>query len=51
MPRARDLPVYEIAAYYERFLDALQADRPGDSQHQVARAKLLSRINARSESP
>ena len=49
MPRARDWPAYEIAGYYERFLDALQADRPGDWQHQAARTKLISRIDARSE--
>lgn len=51
MPRARDWPAYEIAAYYERFLDALQAGRPGDLRHQAVRAKLISRIDARSEFP
>ncbi len=51
MPRARDWPAYEIAGYYERFLDALQADRPGDWRHQAARTKLISRIDARSEFP
>lgn len=51
MPRARDWPAYKIAGYCARFLDALQADRPGDLQHRAARAKLISQINARSEFP
>jgi hypothetical protein len=46
MPRARDWPPYQIAAYYSRFLDGLQADRPGDPQHEAARAKLIARITA-----
>jgi hypothetical protein len=44
MPRARDLPPREIAAYYERFLDALRADRPRDARREAARAKLIGRI-------
>ena len=46
MPRARDWPPYEIAAYYSRFLDALQADPQGDPRRDAARAKLVGRISA-----
>jgi hypothetical protein len=51
MPRARDWPQYEIAAYYGRFLDALHADHPADARRDAARAKLISRISARAEIP
>jgi len=51
MPRARDLPPYEIAAYYSRFLDVLQADLPDDPRRAAARAKLIARINALAEMP
>jgi hypothetical protein len=51
MPRARNWPPYEIAAYYSRFLDALRADRPGDTQREVARVKLIGRITALPEIP
>jgi hypothetical protein len=37
MPHARDWPPYQIAAYYSRFLDALQADVPGDPRRAAAR--------------
>ncbi len=46
MPKARDLPRYEIAAYYERFLDALREVRPGDPRRAAARTKLIARIKA-----
>jgi hypothetical protein len=51
MPRARDWPPYEIAAYYSRFLDALQADRPADPRREAASAKLIGRITALPEIP
>jgi hypothetical protein len=46
MPRARDWPPYEIAAYYDRFLDALHADHRADPRRDTARAKLIGRITA-----
>jgi hypothetical protein len=46
MPRARDLPAYEIAAYYARFLDALQVDSSPDPRRAVARATLVGRVTA-----
>jgi hypothetical protein len=51
MPRARHWPPYEIAAYYDRFLDALHGDGPADPRSESARAKLLGRIAARIEIP
>lgn len=51
MPHARDWPPYEIAAYYARFLDALQADPSADPRHEAARAKLIGRIAALPEMP
>lgn len=46
MPKARDLPRYELAAYYERFVDALRGVRPGEPRQAAARAKLIARIKA-----
>jgi hypothetical protein len=46
MPRARDWPPSEIAAYYARFLDALQSGPQDDRMRAAARAKLIARINA-----
>ena len=46
MPHARDWPPYQIAAYYSRFLDALQADLPGDPRRAAARTKLIERVIA-----
>jgi hypothetical protein len=46
MPRARDWPPYQIAAYYARFLDALQARSPPDPRRDAARAKLIGRLTA-----
>jgi hypothetical protein len=51
MPRARDWPPYEIAAYYSRFLDALQTDRPADPRREAASAKLIGRITTLPEIP
>jgi hypothetical protein len=51
MPRARDWPPDQIAAYYSRFLDALQVDAPVDPRRAAARAKLIGRITARAELP
>jgi hypothetical protein len=51
MPRARDWPPNQIAAYYGRFLDALRARAPADPRRDAARAKLVSRIMARDEIP
>jgi hypothetical protein len=51
MPRARDWPPYQIAAYYARFLDALQARSPPDPRRDSARAKLVGRLTALAQIP
>ncbi len=51
MPLARDWPPYQIAAYYARFLDALQAGSPSDPRREMARAKLIARLKGLAQIP